>query len=221
MSAPSSSDPRLDQAAASDETLLASHEKLLGKQPDEKARYKLLPLNLLFFFSALIFFAGTYLNRYSGLFDPTIYNENNLPSSGAPVAVAVDPLVLGKKQYEAVCITCHMANGQGTPGVYPPLAESEWVIGSEERLARLVLYGLKGPITVKGVVYNGAAMPAIGRVPGSGFNLSDDKIAAVLTYIRQQWGNNAPPITTERVAAIHAKEGARKEFTAEELATHP
>jgi hypothetical protein len=72
MSTPSNQDPRLDQAAASDESLLAAHEKLLGKQPDEKARYKLLPLTLLFLFSGLIFFAGTYLNRYSGLFDPKI-----------------------------------------------------------------------------------------------------------------------------------------------------
>lgn len=221
MSTPSNNDPRLDQAAASDESLLAAHEKLLGKQPDEKARYKLLPLNLLFLFSGLIFFAGTYLNRYSGLFDPHIYNENNLPHSGAPVVAKVDPLVLGKKQYETICHTCHQLNGLGTPGVYPPLAESEWVTGSEEKLIRLVLYGLKGPLKVKGVEYNAAAMPSIGKVPGSGFNLSDEKVAAVLTFIRQQWGNKAGPITTEQVAAIHAKEGDRKEFTADELAKHP
>ena len=220
MSTPSNQDPRLDQSAASDESLLAAHEKLLGKQPDEKARYKLLPLNLLFVFSGLIFFAGTYLNRYSGLFDPHVYNENTHPSKGEALVVKVDPLVLGKKQYDTICITCHQATGLGQPGVYPPLAGSEWVSGSEERLVRLVLYGLNGPIKVKGADYNGA-MPSMGKVPGSGFNLSDEKVAAVLTYIRQQWGNTAAPITTEQVAAIHAKEGDRKVYSADELAKLP
>lgn len=220
MSSPLNQDPRLDQAAASDESLISAHEKLLGKQPDEKARYKLLPLNLLFIFSGLIFFAGTYLNRYSGLFDPHIFNENALPTHGEVAVVKVDPLVLGKKQYDTICVTCHMPTGLGTPGVYPPLAGSEWVTGSEERLIRLVLYGLNGPLKVKGVDYNGA-MPVIGKVPNSGFNLSDEKIAAVLTYIRQQWGNTGAPITTEQVAAVHAKEGDRKPYVAEELLKLP
>jgi len=68
--------------------------------------------------------------------------------------------------------------------------------------------------------YNGA-MPSFGRVAGSGYNWSDDRIAAVLTYIRQEWGNAAAPITTELVAAIRAKEGNRKEWTAEELLALP
>jgi hypothetical protein len=76
MSTPLDNDPRLDQAAATDESLLAAHEKLLGRQPDEKANYDLMPLVLLFVFSGLIFWAGTYLNRYGGSFDPVVFNEN-------------------------------------------------------------------------------------------------------------------------------------------------
>jgi mono/diheme cytochrome c family protein len=220
MSTPSNQDPRLDQAAASDESLLSTHEKLLGKQPDEKARYKLLPLNLLFVFSGLIFFAGTYLNRYSGQFNPHAFNEDAPHSTGVVAAAPVDPLVLGKKQYESICMSCHQATGQGLPGAIPPLAGSEWVTGSEERLIRVVLYGLKGPVKVEGKDFN-SAMPVFGKVAGGGFNWSDDKIAAVVTYIRQEWGNKAGPITTEQVAAVHAKEGDRKEFTAEELLKFP
>ncbi len=216
MSTPPNQDPRLDQAAVSDESLLASHEKLLGKQPDEKAKYRLLPLNMLFVFSGLIFFAGTYLNRYSGMFDPHIYNENAHPSHEAPVAEKVDPVVQGKKLYDSICFTCHGPTGVGQPGAIPPLAGSEWVTGSEEKLIRIVLYGLKGPIKVEGKDYN-SAMPVFGKVAGSGFNWSDDKVAAVLTYIRQEWGNKAGPITTEQVAAVHSKVGDRKEFSAEEL----
>lgn len=221
MSSSSNQDPRLDQAAISDEALVAAHEKVLGKQPDEKARYRLLPLMLLFIFSGLIFFAGTYLNRYAGVFDSHVFNENAQPSNGAPIVEKVDQLALGKKQYETICVTCHQLTGLGVPGVFPPLAGSEWVTGSDERLIRIVLYGLKGPITVKGATYAAAPMPAIGKVPGSGFNLSDEKVAAVLTYIRHEWGNAAKPITTEQVAAVHAKEGDRKDYVVEELMKIP
>lgn len=221
MSTSSNQDPRLDQASATDESLLAAHEKLLGKQPDEKARYKLLPLNLLFVFSGLIFFAGTYLNRYSGLFDARVYNENTLPPTGEIVVAKIDPLVLGKKQYDTICITCHQANGLGLPGTFPPLAGSEWVTGSNDRLIRLVVYGMTGPVKVKNVVYSAAPMPTIGKVANSAYNLSDDKVAAVLTYIRHEWGNAGAPITTEQVAAVRAKEGDRKPYVEEELLKLP
>jgi mono/diheme cytochrome c family protein len=223
MSTPSDSDPGLDQSAATDESLLAVHKKLLGKQKDDKAHYRLLPLALLFIFSGLIFAGGTYLGFYSGMFDPRVYDEHGLPpKAGGPVA-KVDPRELGKKLYNnAACNTCHQVNGVGVPGVYPPLAESEWVTGSEERLIRLVLYGLQGPIKVKGVEYPGTApMPSFGKVAGSGYNWTDDKIAAVLTYIRSEWGNKAGPITTEQVAATHAMDGDRKPYTQDELLKLP
>jgi mono/diheme cytochrome c family protein len=216
MNAPSNQDPRLTQAAASDTNLLAAHQKAVGKQPDEKGRYRLMPLALLFGFSGLIFWSGSYLNRYSGQFDPKIFDENAHPSTGAEVVVKIDPIVLGKKQYASACIACHMADGNGIAGVNPPLSGSEWVNGPEERLVRIVIHGLNGVISVKGNSYNGA-MPVFGKVTGSGYNWSDDKIAAVLTYVRQEWGNKSGPITAELVAAVHAKEGDRKQWSPEEL----
>jgi mono/diheme cytochrome c family protein len=220
MSTPSQPDPRLDQAAVTDDSLLVAHEKLLGKQPDEKARYRLLPLNLLFIFSGLIFFGGTYLGRYAGHFSPQVYNENALPpKAGAPVVAApVDPLVLGKTVYGAVCIACHQATGLGQAPIFPPLVGSEWVTGSEERIIRIVLHGLQGPIKVKGTDFMGA-MPATG--PGSGYNLSPEKVAAVITYVRHEFGNGAPPVSTEKVAEIRAKEGNRAMWTVAELEKLP
>ena len=97
-------------------------EKLLETQPDERAHYRLLPIGLLFFFSGLILFAGTYLNRYQGNYDSHVYDENTKPSKVAVVAAKVDPLVLGKRQFEAACINCHQSTGVGVPGTYPPLA---------------------------------------------------------------------------------------------------
>lgn len=213
-------DSRVDQAAITDESLLAAHEKLLGRQPDEQGHYRLQPLLLLFFGSALVMFCGTYIGRHAGRFDATVFNENASPHApGAAVAAApVDPVVLGKKLFnDAACNTCHQTTGLGMPGAIPPLAGSEWVVGSEERVVRIALYGLQGPITVKGAHYM-SVMPPFGKgVPNSMKNWRDDQIAAVLTYIRQEWGNQAPPISAEKVAEIHNKDGAHGPYTAADL----
>jgi mono/diheme cytochrome c family protein len=103
-------------------------------------------------------------------------------------------------------------------GVYPPLAGSEWVTGSEQRLIRVLLHGLNGPIQVKGNTYNGL-MPAFGKVPGGGYNWNNERIAHVLSYIRHEWGNNASFITKEQVDEVLKAEATRaKPWTQDELA---
>jgi len=210
-------DPRLEQAAATDESLIRAHDKASAGAPDLNAAYRLLPLALLFIFSGLIFYGGTYLNRYSAHFSGEVFDERQLPGGEVQVA-QVDPIALGKRQYALACVTCHMP---GLPTVYPSLVDSEWVNGSEERLIRIVLHGLKGPVTVKGETFNAAAMPAFGQVPTSGYNWSDERIAAVLTYIRQEWGNEAAPIETATVAAIRSQIPARAEWSEAELLAIP
>ncbi|HUR57087.1 MAG TPA: cytochrome c [Opitutaceae bacterium] len=221
MSTSQNSDPRLDQAAVTDESLLVAHEKAAGKQPDDGGHYRLMPLALLFVFSGFILFAGTYLGQFGGGFDPAVYDERGHSKKGKDATTAAapaDPLVLGKNVYNQVCMACHQATGQGLPGAFPPLAGSEWANGSEDRAIRIVLHGLQGPIKVKGADFNGA-MPATG--PGSGFNLNPEKIAAVLTYVRQEWGNSAPPVSPAKVAEIRAQEGNRVPWTAAELEKIP
>ena len=157
-----------------------------------------MPLCLLFFtFSGLILFAATYLNRYSGHFDPAIFNENALPSKGGAAEAKIDPIVFGKSLFSqsTACIQCHQATGQGIPGTYPPLAGSDFVNGPADRVISIVLYGLQGPVHVSGKTFNAAVMPSFGP---SGFNWSDEKIAAVLTYVRQAFGNKSAPITPTR-----------------------
>jgi len=217
MSEEFSADPRIEQAGASDESILFAHEKEVGKKPNDAGHYKMLPLVLLFVFSGLTFYSATYLNRYSGKYHSEIFDENAHPAAAGAAAAKVDPIVLGRKSYEQVCITCHQATGQGVEGIYPPLAGSEWVLGTPERVIRIVLFGLKGPLTVKNKQFGAASMPVVGRVTGSAYNWSDERIAAVLTYIRQEWGNKASAITPEEVAAIHTKVGDRKEWSQEEL----
>lgn len=210
-------DPRLEQPGASDESLLSAHEVPPAKKSPDTGHYRLTPLALLLVFSGLVLTAGLYLSEYSGDFSPDVFNEHAKPSTATGGAPKLDPLVLGKRNYDQVCATCHQATGMGVEGIYPPLAGSDWVTGSPERLIRVVVHGLKGPITVNGKSYSAAAMPAFGKVPGSGYNWNDERIAAVLTYIRQQWGNQAEPITAEQVAAVHTKEGNRKEWSEAEL----
>jgi mono/diheme cytochrome c family protein len=103
----------------------------------------------------------------------------------------------------ATCSACHQANGQGVPGAFPPLAGSEWVNGKGDIPIAIVLHGLQGPITVKGQKYNGVMAPW-----GTTFN--DDQIAAVVTYIRSQWGNKAPAVTKADVARVRAATKAQK-----------
>lgn len=130
-----------------------------------------------------------------------------------------DRLEAGAQAYSAACVACHQANGEGIPNVYPPLAGSEWVSGSETRLAAILVYGLTGPITVKGVTYPGIPMPAFAE--GSAFNWSDAQIADVLTYVRHSWDNAAAPVATETVTELRKKLGRRAEMTEAELKELP
>jgi mono/diheme cytochrome c family protein len=211
-------DPSVDQSAISDETLLDVHEKLLGSQGrDEAGRNLLLPIGILFALSGLILFAGTYLNRYTGHYSPLVFNETAKPASPGDAAAKIDPVVMGKAAFQSVCMTCHQQTGMGMPGIYPPLAASEWVNGSEARIIRIVVYGLKGDVHVEGHEYNAAQMPVFGQVPGSAYNWSDEKIAAVLTYVRQEWGNKAGPVTADDVAAVRKEVGSRDAMSESDL----
>ncbi|MEX1048850.1 MAG: c-type cytochrome [Akkermansiaceae bacterium] len=134
--------------------------------------------------------------------EPVLYE---MAAASPPAAVAahggIDPetLKIGRQQY-MVCAACHGQSGEGT-AAGPPLAGSEWVTGPEENLIRIQLRGLTGPITVKGVEYN---FPA-GMMPFAYQN--DAQISAVLTHIRNTFGNSAPPVTAEAVAALRGEVG--------------
>ena len=125
-------------------------------------------------------------------------------------AVEMKRFDLGKANYETVCLPCHQPHGLGQEGLAPPLVGTEWVRGPEERLVRIVLHGLRGPITVKGQPFE-LDMPALGI-------LDDEQIATVLTYIRNEWGHSFPPVSTETVTKIRAETEKREEaWTQEEL----
>jgi mono/diheme cytochrome c family protein len=201
----------VEQAGASDESLRQVHTELSHRKPEKPHGYAAFPLVLLGIMCTLIFFGSIYLAHYSAHFDPLIYNEHQKPAKGPVQAVVVTPAQLGKRVFNGTCIACHQATGQGVPGVYPPLAGSEWAQGPEERAIRIVLLGLTGPIKVEGKEFNNS-MAALGG------SLKDDQIANVLTYVRSEWGNKAPPVEAATVAKIRAELGGRTApFTVEEL----
>lgn len=129
--------------------------------------------------------------------------------TGVQPALAAPPD--GEQLYMTRCMSCHQMNGQGIPGVFPPLDGTTWVTDHKGRLIRLVLHGLTGEVTVKDVKYSGA-------MPPWGTFLNDEEIAAVLTYIRTSWSNEAGPVTAEEVAKVRAATADRKQpWTAAEL----
>ncbi len=109
---------------------------------------------------------------------------------------------------EGYCATCHQPDGLGLPsGGFPPLGASSWVTGSEERLIKLTLKGLMGPMMVNGHAYEG-------NVPMTAFEglLNDQEIADVLTYIRNAFGNRSAPVLPETVREIRDAEKDRKQI---------
>jgi nitrite reductase (NO-forming) len=106
----------------------------------------------------------------------------------------------GKQLFLANCAMCHQAEGQGVPGAFPPLAKSDFLadLSNHKRneLVELVLRGKTGKVVVNGVEYNGVMTPVAG--------LDDEKLATVLTWVSNQWGNKAPAFTTDEVKKLRA-----------------
>lgn len=122
----------------------------------------------------------------------------------------------GASLFRSTCQPCHGSDGNGIESLAPPLNNSDWVEGNEERLIAIVLYGLKGPIKVAGKLYDNLG----GEMPGIATNIDvvDEDISQLLSFIRQNWNNDAPEISREDVIKIREKYKGREEaFTMDEL----
>jgi len=121
-----------------------------------------------------------------------------------------EQFVLGKSLYAHTCSGCHQENGQGLTPIAPPLDGSEWVTGPEDRLILVALHGLQGPVTVKGKVYKEPEIQPI--MPGLKSNpeFDDQKLAAVLSYVRNAWTNDAEPIDAGTVKELREKTISRE-----------
>ncbi|WP_191621246.1 copper-containing nitrite reductase [Marinihelvus fidelis] len=135
--------------------------------------------------------------QYEGIYLPEGQAEqvvSNVPAS--PVATSQEERMLfGQRVYERNCMACHQSQGQGLPGAFPPLAESDYLLDDTDRAIDVLLDGLAGEITVNGVTYNGV-MPAT--------RLTDEEVANVLTYVLNSWGNEGGVIEPADVAGHRA-----------------
>ncbi|WP_266364787.1 DUF7133 domain-containing protein [Tellurirhabdus rosea] len=107
-----------------------------------------------------------------------------------------EQFALGRQHYLTTCSGCHGTNGGGLNRFAPPLTGSDWVMGDEKRLTLLVLHGMEGPVEVAGKRYDA---PAILPVMPAHTTMDDAVIASILTYIRNAWGNSAPPVSRRTV----------------------
>ncbi len=171
------------------------------ERPDPHEETHPIPRALLVLVPLMVALGAAYIGQ-SDLDTPAAWGDGRqaqeLRSGPARPAGAAD----GAALFAALCVACHQANGQGLPGVFPPLAGSEWVNGRDTTAAAIVLHGIAGPLSVRGATFNGA-MPAFGG------QLNDEQIAAVLSHVRRQWGNAAAPVRAESVAQAREAHHAR------------
>ena len=123
-------------------------------------------------------------------------DEYTIPQE--PVAIAQDQssesYKRGKEVYNDFCVTCHLSNGKGVAGNFPPLDGSNWLTNKRTESIHAIKYGLSGPIQVNGESYNSVMVP---------MGLSDQEVADVMNYIGNSWSNAIKkPVTVEEVTAV-------------------
>ncbi len=221
-------EPRSSQEIDYGETIDVQNINAAVEREKREPRVGLEPLPLWFIalLGFAVFFGGFYFGRYAGDFEGAgLEPRGGQQLAGKSTAAApagqqqlaeISRAARGKKIFLANCATCHQATGTGVAGQYPPLAGSEYVTGGTRRLGMIVLKGLQGPLTVKGGDYGSAVMQPWEKT------LTDAKIADTLSYIRSEWGNNAPPVAAEGVAALRKELADRTEsFTQPDLEAVP
>ncbi|UXH79951.1 c-type cytochrome [Roseateles amylovorans] len=171
------------------------------EHPDPHEGTTPVPKALLMAVALLVAFCIAYIAA-SDIETPAAWGDGRHAADLGGVSATIAGTVDGAAVFASRCAACHQAQGQGLPGVFPPLAGSEWVKGKDSTTAAIVLHGVTGPLSVMGQTYNGA-MPAFGEL------LSDAEIAAVLTHVRTHWGNQAAAVTAETVALARAAHRGR------------
>ena len=162
----------------------------------------------------------TATDRLNGVAEVEKADHVELKAPAHLSAKAKEQYLAGQKIYfrEGHCVTCHQANGKGLDPAFPSLENSPWVKGDSNRLIKLAMYGLMGPLEINGKKYDG-------QVPMTPFGgmLKDDEMAAVLTFVRNSFGNQAHPIQAAQVKTIRDANQGRMMFfmTDELLKQHP
>jgi mono/diheme cytochrome c family protein len=170
-----------------------------GAEP--AAGFSTVPIWLVVLFGGALYWGGLFLSDHAGGFNKDVYDPYQSYEdvfAANPQDPAAKLQAEGRRVFETTCAACHQLSGLGQEGKAPPLSGSEWVLApGGDRIVRVVLNGLTGPITVKGQEWNLTMLAWRDTY-------NDEQIAAVLTYVRSHFDNKAGPITPELVKAARA-----------------
>lgn len=126
-----------------------------------------------------------------------IFAQAHKPAPKAPVGGGVTASVAaGKKVYTLYCLTCHQADGGGVPNMNPPLTKTSYVLGDKNKIIQIVLKGFNENVEINGDTYTNVMPPQA--------NLTDQEVADVLTYVRNNFGNKAAPIKAADVKKVRS-----------------
>jgi mono/diheme cytochrome c family protein len=182
----------------------AANQPVSNAPLDSDAKDPAVPVWLIIVMFLLLYCGAVYFDEHGGWFDAHVYAPYVSAENLRSYQVAGGPNVvdLGRSIYNRpTCVACHQANGLGQQGTFPPLAGSDWVNEKEPgRIISIVLKGFRG----SGLKVNGKPFETGGTMTPFSY-LTDDEIAAVLSYVRQEWGNHAPIVTPEQVHAVREK----------------
>lgn len=182
--------------------MVPEHPSQIRERPEPYEEAHVIPAWLAILALVLAVWGVVYLALYAGN-DWGNYGDRRTPAALEPLqtSAAGAGAIDGKALYMTHCSACHQASGLGVPGAFPPVAGSGQVIGSPDNLVKIVLLGVTGQLTVKGVTYNGQ-MPALAQ-------LGDAEIAAIGSYERSNFGNAAPPFDAALVARVRGELNGR------------
>ncbi len=164
--------------------------------------------------------AKTAMTRLEGAVEALVIEHPAPPAPAHLTPKEQEQFLAGHEIYfrDAHCATCHQPDGKGIPPAFPPLTESPWITGDPDRLIKLTLHGLMGPFELDGKKYDG-------QVPMTPFGgmLKDEEVAAVLTYVRNSFGNKAAAVQATQVAKVRDATKTRAAFyqVDELLKEHP
>jgi mono/diheme cytochrome c family protein len=190
-----------------------------GNDAEPTVGVSAVPVWLVVIFGALFYWCQVYLDGHAGGFSKEVYapyDDIDEVARTNPQDPEARMRARGREIFEKTCSACHQPNGLGKEGTAPPLVGSEWVLASGgDRIVRIVLNGLTGPITVKDQQWN------LTMVPWRDIYTNDDDIAAVLTFVRSKLGDNkASSIKPDLVKTARAESHPGPE-TSDELLKIP
>ena len=194
------------------DSIMQMHSAAMREMEEPKDGVSPTPVTFLILCFFMTMWGGYYMGTYAG--DWTGNGLSELRSGAGPTGPVApqNAMLLGQEIYNG-CMQCHQGNGMGLAGQFPPLADSEYVTGDVRRLAAILINGINGEMEVKGLIYN-AQMPAWKDT------YNDEEIAAVLTYIRNSFGNKAGPVSTQQVEAVRKEVGTLGTWTAQRLGAY-